>query len=75
MNVVDVDASAILRDLHEKPEADVDARLDVSLPATQAHLRTRMGNSIILSPQLRKLHAQINKIPVLLETGFSLKNP
>ena len=43
MNVVDVDASAILRDLHEKPETDLEARLDVSLPATQAHLRTRMG--------------------------------
>ena len=41
--MVDVDASAILRDLHEKPERDIESRLDTSVPATQAHLRDRIG--------------------------------
>ena len=47
--MVDVDASAILRDLHEKPEKDIESRLDASIPATQTHLRDRIGMFMLVS--------------------------
>ena len=47
LSVVDLDASAVLKDMKERPEAS-EPQLDVSLTAEQRHLRNRIGELLIL---------------------------